>query len=250
MQAAAIEVAKKPANPDLEFIPHGQTKMNISNENALVIASIVYFTLYPSFGHIKMAGQRGNGEQTKIHTPLICHCRIRKDQYPHSHEGVPGNDWLRRGTFGSHCIWLEWLWVTYLDEIGHVRTLDPKILGSCILMAIIEKGLNHITPKPLQIAKIITKICEAWDRIASIIPNVYICNWPSNEAAVKQHINYRVRMVVQNSQTTPTVEVMTTPEAQRQLEWVHKHLYISDADKVANTPTFFCKMLAHGEALG
>ncbi|EFJ06988.1 hypothetical protein SELMODRAFT_430135 [Selaginella moellendorffii] len=29
MQAAAIEVAKKPANPDLEFIPHGQTKMNI-----------------------------------------------------------------------------------------------------------------------------------------------------------------------------------------------------------------------------
>ncbi|EFJ05983.1 hypothetical protein SELMODRAFT_431106 [Selaginella moellendorffii] len=80
--------------------------------------------------------------------------------------------------------------VTYLDETGHVGTLDPKILGSRILMAVIEKGLNHITPKPLQTAKIIAEICEAWDQIASIILDVYICNWPSNEAAVKQHINY------------------------------------------------------------
>ncbi|EFJ25637.1 hypothetical protein SELMODRAFT_413840 [Selaginella moellendorffii] len=82
-----------------------------------------------------------------------------------------------------------------------------------------------------------------------MIPDVYICNWPSNEAAVKQHINYRVRMAVQNCQTTPTVDVMTTPEARWQLEWVHKHLYISGADKAANTPTFFCKTLAHEEAL-
>ncbi|EFJ28834.1 hypothetical protein SELMODRAFT_410611 [Selaginella moellendorffii] len=116
-------------------------------------------------------------------------------------------------------------------------------------MAVIEKGLNHITPKPLQTAKIIAEICEAWDQIAGVIPDVYICNWPSNEVAVKQHINYQVRIALQNCQITPTVGVMTTPKAQWQLEWVHKHLYISGADKVANTPTFFFIMLAHREAL-
>ncbi|EFJ17407.1 hypothetical protein SELMODRAFT_421014 [Selaginella moellendorffii] len=147
------------------------------------------------------------------------------------------------------CECKHWPWVTYLDETGHVRTLDPKILGSRILMTVIEKGLNHITPKPLQTAKIIAEVCEAWDRVASMIPDVYIRNWPSNEAAVKQHINYRVRMAVQNCQTTPMVDVMTTPEAKRQLEWVHKHLYISGADKAANTPTFFCKTLAREQAL-
>ncbi|EFJ09726.1 hypothetical protein SELMODRAFT_427748 [Selaginella moellendorffii] len=147
------------------------------------------------------------------------------------------------------CECKRWPWVTYLDETGHVRTLDPKILGSRILTTVIEKGLNHITPKPLQTAKIIAEVCEAWDRIASMIPDVYIRNWPSNEAAVKQHINYRVRMAVQNCQTTPMIDVMTTPEAKRQLEWVHKHLYISGADKAANTPTFFCKTLAREQAL-
>ncbi|EFJ07993.1 hypothetical protein SELMODRAFT_429280 [Selaginella moellendorffii] len=40
MQAAAIEVAKKPANPDLEFIPHGQTKMNISK--AMELSHLLY----------------------------------------------------------------------------------------------------------------------------------------------------------------------------------------------------------------
>ncbi|EFJ29056.1 hypothetical protein SELMODRAFT_410563 [Selaginella moellendorffii] len=114
-----------------------------------------------------------------------------------------------------------------------------------------ERSQSHHpeTTKHSKFVEIIAEVCGAWDQIASIIPDVYICNWPSNEAAVKQHINYRVRMTVKNCQSTPTMDVMTSPEAQQQLDWVHQHLYISGADKAANTPTFFCKTLARGEAL-
>ncbi|EFJ04611.1 hypothetical protein SELMODRAFT_432251 [Selaginella moellendorffii] len=263
MQAAAIELAKKPANPDLEFIPHGQTKMNICLEAYHRMGNVIVPTdKHPRDSHHRRRAH--HLQSPKRLRPM--QARTNKGYAKglctlHYIHHLAGRKWLvKEGTecerkfihlryisagferisirtlmreclemigldaelldpivFGwryepqiKHdfykpkevfCNWdtLEplvceckrWPWVTYLDETGHVRTLDPKILGSRILTNVIEKGLNHITPKPLQTAKIIAKVCDAWDRIASIIPDVYICNWPSNEAAVKQHINYQ-----------------------------------------------------------
>ncbi|EFJ11940.1 hypothetical protein SELMODRAFT_425932 [Selaginella moellendorffii] len=297
MQAAAIEVAKKPANPDLEFIPHGQTKMNISKAMELshlhrphnarqqgleayhLIGNCTLHYIHHLAGRKWLVKEETECERKFVHLRYIsagferisirtlmreCLEMIGLDAelldpivFGWRYEPQIKHDFYKPKevfcNWDTHaplvCECKRWPWVTYLDKTGHVRTLDPKILGSRILTTAIEKGLNHITPKPLQTAKIIAEVCEAWDRIASMIPDVYIRNWPSNEAAVKQHINYRVRMAVQNCQTTPMVDVMTTPEAKRQLEWVHKHLYISGADKAANTPTFFCKTLAREQAL-